>query len=116
VHVLENYRKHIFSLLIRRYKYETLPNTKFSVTIITAGRYYDIKQDRKGNVTLRRVRELLLPWKSNTYNIFISVCACACVPLCVCVWGVGTRARRRVYACACVHHCLSSTQLVCDVL
>ena len=32
------------------------------------------------NVTLRHVRESLLPWKSNKYYIF--VCACACKSVC----------------------------------
>ena len=42
---------------------------------------YDSSQDRQCtyNVTLRRVRELLLPWKSNEYYIFV----------CVCVWVPG---------------------------
>ena len=29
------------------------------------------------NVTLRRVHELLLPWKNNKYHIFVCVCVCA---------------------------------------
>jgi hypothetical protein len=37
---------------------------------------YGTSQDRQCtyNVTLRRVRELLLPWKSNEYYIFVCVC------------------------------------------
>jgi hypothetical protein len=40
-----------------------------------------IKQDRQYtyNVTLKRVRESLLLWKSNKYYIFFSVRLCACV-------------------------------------
>jgi hypothetical protein len=31
------------------------------------------------NVTLKRLRESLLPWKSNKYYIFVRACAPACV-------------------------------------
>ena len=42
------------------------------------------------NVTLRRIRESLLSWKSNTYYIFVRLCASARV-------RVGVRARGRVH-------------------
>ena len=50
-----------------------------------------IKQDRQFtcNVTLRRVRVTLLPWKNKTCNMF----PCLCV-------AVGARARARTGACA----------------
>ena len=56
-----------------------------------------VKQHRQCtyNVTLRRVRESLLPWKSNKYCIFVRVCVCAHVHNCA-------RARRRVHARACM--------------
>jgi hypothetical protein len=71
-----------------------------------------MKQDRQCayNVTIRRVRESLLVWKSNKYYIFVCVCprargsgrmhACVCV--CVCMGGLhGKR------ACACARVCTS---------
>ena len=62
------------------------------------------------NVTLRRIRETLLPWKSNKYYIFLCVCACArprfrtCVGVCMCV-----RACRHAYpACNSMRHNVTS--------
>ena len=41
------------------------------------------------NVTLRHIHELLLPWTSNKYYIFVCVCmhlyACGCLGICACV-------------------------------
>jgi hypothetical protein len=59
------------------------------------------------NVTLRRVHESLLPWKSNTYCIFV----CVCVHV-----RVGVQARGRVHARACVQPCLWNIQHVCAIL
>jgi hypothetical protein len=49
------------------------------------------------NDILRRVRESLLPWKSNKYHSLVS--GCICVRACV---HVGTRARGRVHAHTCM--------------
>ena len=38
------------------------------------------------NVTMRRVRQSLLPWKSNKYYTFVTVCVCARMGGCVRVW------------------------------
>jgi hypothetical protein len=48
---------------------------------LSLGYHKIFKHDRQCtyNVTLRRVRELLLPWKSNEYYIFVYVCARAFV-------------------------------------
>jgi hypothetical protein len=48
------------------------------------------------DVTLRRVRESLLPWKSNKYYVF-RLCKC----LCVCL---GARARGRVRVALFIQH------------
>ena len=49
------------------------------------------------NVTLKRVRESFLPWKSDKYCVF--VCVCVRARLCVCPG-------RWACACACVHAAL----------
>ena len=84
-----------------------IPSLLSNIRIVTR---FGFKQDRQRtyNVTLRRVRETLLPWKSNQYCIFLCVfahawvTACACVRLyvCVCFLGVWVHGRGRVRACA----------------
>ena len=60
-----------------------------------------LKQDRQCacNVTLRRVRVSLLPWKSNKYYIFVCVCVCARARALSCV----TRTRG---CCMCARACI----------
>ena len=53
------------------------------------------------NVSLSRVRESFLPWKSNKYCLLVSVCMNARACVCTCV-HVGTRERRRVHAHTCM--------------
>jgi hypothetical protein len=66
------------------------------------------QQDRQctNNVTLRRVRELLLLWKVISISYW-SVCACV---------HVGTRARGRVHARYVHVAFLTSMQRVCVIL
>ena len=81
----------------------------------TGGTYRKSKQDRQCmyNVTLRRVREPLLMWKSNKYFLLLSVCVRACVCACAGV-RVGTRARWRVHEALLIlqatltHHAVTS--------
>jgi hypothetical protein len=47
------------------------------------------------NVTVKRVHESFLPWKSNKYYLLVCVCVLACV-------NVDTRARGRVKARKCM--------------
>jgi hypothetical protein len=51
------------------------------------------------NLTLSRVHETTVAWKSNRYYIFLCVCVYACVNAYVCVCGVGKRAP----VCACAY-------------
>ena len=52
------------------------------------------------NAILRRVPELLLPWKSNKYCLLV----CVCVRARACVY-VRTRARGSVHAHTCMKSC-----------
>jgi hypothetical protein len=81
----------------------------------TGGTYRKSKQDRQCvyNVTLRRVHEPLLMWKSNKYFLLLSVCVRACVRVCVraraCMWVLGR-------AGVCMKPCLSCRQLLWTTL
>ena len=64
-----------------------------------------LQQDRQCtyNVTLRCVRESLLPWKDNEYYLLVCVCVRAC-------------GYPDLWACAYVHvTCLSSMQRICAI-
>ena len=69
------------------------------------------KQDRQCtyNVILRRVRELLLPWKSDKNYIFVCVCVYVRV-------RADARERGLVHAHAFMWSCLSSIQRVYAIL
>jgi hypothetical protein len=62
-----------------------LTRPKITELIFIAKHSKPAKQDTECtyNVTLRRVREILLPWKSNKYYKFLRMCALACA------WGRG---------------------------
>jgi hypothetical protein len=62
------------------------PWDRVLVPVVQAAEYGPLGERQKQctyNVTLRRIHELLLPWKTNNYYIF--VCMCVCVPGRACV-------------------------------
>ena len=81
--------------------------------IITYTLYFAYNRQCTYNVTLRRVRESLLQWKSNKYYILDCVCACvrACmwVPgrVCVCM---------RISACSLANPACNAYAPYCDVI
>jgi hypothetical protein len=77
---------------------------------------YNKEQQRQCtyNVTLRRVRELLLPWRSNKYYIF--VCVCVDVRTCVRVGARASGVYMRVRACSLAYPAFHADALYCDVI
>jgi hypothetical protein len=83
------------------------------VTLCTAR--LNIKQDTqyKYNVTMRRVRESWLPWKSKKYYLLI----CVCVRACVRVWLQGSvGVCMRVRACSLANPARNAHAPYCDVI
>jgi hypothetical protein len=65
------------------------------------------------NLSFRRVRQSLLPWKSSTYYIF--VCVCVRVRACICV-GVWARGFMHVRACSVAYPACNAYAPYCDVI
>ena len=69
------------------------------------------------NVTLRRVRESLLPWKSNKYYWLVCVCACAYVRVRALMWVPGSLGVcMRIRACSLTNPACNAYAPYCDVI
>ena len=85
------------------------PWDRVLVPVVQAAEYGPRGEQRQKqcsyNVTLRRLHELLLPWKTNNYYIF--VCVCVCVRMC---------ARTRMRARSLDYPACNSYSPYCDVI